>query len=167
MTLQSALHGEAELAVPFQGQLSGLITATPTAVVNLLVTATATGTASLVDHFTLLACETVNPLTGETAGGTLTITAANGDQLIANYSGFLTLNASDTISWQLDAVINSQESTGRFAGAVGGFTMIGQMALPEGGGLVGPYTEIWQGSIVLQPHAAASPAARSRATGAG
>jgi hypothetical protein len=62
----------------------------------------------------------VRPVTG---AGTYTFTAANGDQLVADHTGFSALVAPGLVLITENAIIDPNRSTGRFAGAEGTFTV--------------------------------------------
>ena len=83
-----------------------------------------TGQATLLGTFELVVESTVNfgarPVIG---AGTYTFTAANGDRLVADHSGFSTLVAPGSVLITERAVVDPDRSTGRFAGAEGTFTV--------------------------------------------
>jgi hypothetical protein len=60
------------------------------------------------------------PVTGE---GTYRFTAANGDTLIADFTGFSALVRPGLVLITEHAIIDPDRSTGRFAGATGEFTV--------------------------------------------
>ena len=75
-------------------------------------------------HFTLVIEATVDfgsrPVTGS---GTYTFSAANGDQIVAEHTGFSALVEPGTVLITEQATIDPDRSTGRFAGAHGSFTV--------------------------------------------
>ena len=58
-----------------------------------------------------------------TAAGTLTFTAANGDELVADFTGSSQLVVPGLVLITEHATIDPDRSTGRFAGATGEFTI--------------------------------------------
>jgi len=77
------------------------------------------GTATHLGRFTgRLTAE----VTGNTATGTFTFTAANGDQLSGTFVGEGVFMPPDTVTRTEIATI--ENGTGRFAGATGKFTMV-------------------------------------------
>ena len=106
--------------VPFNGTLEGRLTVSiplePPLVSNLNE---ATGTATQLGRFTLEIPHIVNTMT-RIATGTYEFTAANGDTLVATFTGQATVVSPGVLSVLDTATI--REGTGRFAGAIGSFT---------------------------------------------
>jgi hypothetical protein len=108
----------------------------------------AEGQATHLGQFELVIEATVNfgarPVTG---AGTYTFTAANGDRLVADHTGFSALVVPGTVLITEYAVIDANRSTGRFAGAEGTFTVerLADAATGVGGLTVGPF----EGTISL------------------
>lgn len=104
-------------AVPFNGRFGGPQTVTvtfPTASVQ----ASVAGTATHLGRFTMELPHTVNLLTSA-ASGVATLTAANGDEIIASFTGQAQIGPIVSIVEQ--ATVTG--GTGRFAGATGSFTI--------------------------------------------
>ena len=84
----------------------------------------AEGQATQLGQFELVIEATVNfgsrPVTG---AGTYTFTAANGDRLVADHTGFSALVGPGIVLITEHAIIDPNRSTGRFAGAEGTFTV--------------------------------------------
>jgi hypothetical protein len=106
--------------VPFKGSLEGDVTVTPLAPPLVSVDVEATGTATLLGHFTLDIPHVVNRAT-MTATGSYEFTAANGDTLTADFTGTATPIAPGVLYIEETATITG--GTGRFAGASGSFTV--------------------------------------------
>ena len=106
--------------VPFNGTLEGRLTVSiplqPPLLSNLNE---ATGTATQLGRFTLEIPHIVNTMT-RIAIGTYEFTAANGDTLVATFTGQATVVSPGVLSVLDRATI--REGTGRFAGAIGTFT---------------------------------------------
>ena len=106
--------------VPFNGTLEGRLTVSiplqPPLLSNLNE---ATGTATQLGRFTLEIPHIVNTMT-RIAIGTYEFTAANGDTLVATFTGQATVVSPGVLSVLDTATIS--EGTGRFAGAIGSFT---------------------------------------------
>jgi hypothetical protein len=106
--------------VPFNGTLEGRLTSSiplqPPLLSNLNE---ATGTATQLGRFTLEIPHIVNTMT-RIAIGTYEFTAANGDTLVATFTGQATVVAPGVLSVLDTATISG--GTGRFAGAIGSFT---------------------------------------------
>jgi len=105
--------------VPFKGTLAGTVTVTPLNPPIASVIIEATGDATHLGHFTLVAPHVVNQalLVGT---GTYVFTAANGDTLTADFTGTATLLAPGVLSTAETGTITG--GTGRFEGATGTFT---------------------------------------------
>jgi hypothetical protein len=106
-------------SLPLRGTLEGLLTSsvvTPPFVTNLTE---GTGHATHLGRFTLEIPHVVN-MTTRIATGTYEFTAANGDTLVASYTGLAT-----PITGGLSVVDSATITfgTGRFAGATGSFTV--------------------------------------------
>jgi hypothetical protein len=107
--------------VPFKGSLEGDVTHTPVDPQTDYVVVEATGTATQLGRFAVTVPHLVD-LPTRTAAGYYEFTAANGDKLIAWFTG----QASPTetpgvIAIVETATIDPDHSTGRFAGATGNF----------------------------------------------
>jgi hypothetical protein len=114
----AAPSGSAADAVPFNGRFDGTQTVTPLTPPLASVETNVTGTATHLGRFTMALPHTVNFAT-RAAQGTCTIVAANGDTLVASFTGQAQLGAIVSIVEQ--ATITG--GTGRFAGATGRFTI--------------------------------------------
>jgi hypothetical protein len=117
-------RGGAEL--PFRGSFAGTSAATvncpPTCPpTTLTITASSTGEATHLGHFTLAAVETVS-LATKSGTGTYAFTAANGDQLFTTTAGGEDGFTPPNIS-RVTQVATVNGGTGRFAGATGTFTI--------------------------------------------
>ncbi len=114
------------------------------------------GHALQLGHFTLVIEATVNfgsrPVTGS---GTYTFTTANGDQLVADHTGFSALVEPGTVLITEQATIDPDRSTGRFAGAQGTFTVkrLADAATGVGGVTVGTF----EGKLSLRTGGRATP----------
>ena len=111
--------------VPFKGRLEGRhVSRTPLVPPLVFDVFELTGQATQLGQFELLIEVVVDfgtrPVTGV---GTLTFTAANGDTLVANATGFSALIAPGLVLITEQALIDPDGSTGRFAGATGTFTI--------------------------------------------
>ena len=111
--------------VPFKGTLDGLhVSRTPLAPPFVFDRFEAEGQATQLGQFALVIESTVNfgvrPVTG---AGTYTFTAANGDQLVADQTGFSALVEPGIVLITEHAAIDPSRSTGRFTGAKGTFTV--------------------------------------------
>lgn len=111
--------------LPFKGTLEGRhISRTPVAPPVVFDRFEAKGQATQLGMFELVIEATVDfgvrPVTG---AGTYTFTAANGDQLVADHTGFSALVAPGLVLITENAIIDPNRSTGRFAGAEGTFTV--------------------------------------------
>lgn len=108
-----AAHG-----VPFKSRFEGTQTVTPLSPPLASVEMHGTGNGTLLGRFTIELPHTVNFATSS-AQGTCTIVAANGDTLVADFTG--QAQVGPTISIVEQATITG--GTGRFAGATGSFTI--------------------------------------------
>lgn len=122
-----ALAGRATEAgpVPFKGTLEGLhVSRTPLDPPFVHDRFEAEGQATQLGQFDLVIEATVDfgsrPVTG---AGTYTFTAANGDELVADHTGFSALVGPGIVMITEDAIIDPNRSTGRFSGAEGTFTV--------------------------------------------
>ena len=111
--------------LPFKGTLEGRhISRTPLDPPFVFDRFEAEGQATQLGRFELVIEATVNfgarPVTG---AGTYTFTAANGDRLVADHTGFSALVEPGIVLITEHAVIDPNRSTGRFAGAEGTFTV--------------------------------------------
>jgi hypothetical protein len=103
------LTATAAQPVPFQGRADVSITSVVDTLPIRVLTASATGEATHLGRFTRTETLTINLLTG-TFTGSLTFTAANGDQLKADIAGHFTSPTGD-----------SAEGTYAFTGGTGRF----------------------------------------------
>ncbi|MFL5925479.1 MAG: hypothetical protein ACJ77E_00895 [Gaiellaceae bacterium] len=136
-------------SLPFKGTLEGRhISRTPLDPPFVLDRFEAVGQATQLGHFALVIEATVDfgsrPVTG---AGTYTFTAANGDQLVADVTGFSALVRPGIVLITEHAIVDPNRSTGRFAGAEGAFTVerLADAATGVGGLTVGPF----EGTISL------------------
>jgi hypothetical protein len=146
-----AMAGRATEAepVPFKGTLEGLhVSRTPLDPPFVNDRFEAEGQATQLGQFELVIEATVDfgsrPVTG---AGTYTFTAANGDQLVADHTGFSALVGPGIVLITEHAIIDPNRSTGRFAGAEGTFTVerLADAATGVGGLTVGTF----EGTISL------------------
>jgi hypothetical protein len=112
-------------SVPFKGALEGRhVSRTPLDPPFVFDRFETEGQATQLGRFELVIEATVNfaarPVTG---AGTYTFTAANGDRLVADHTGFSALVVPGVVLITEHAVIDPNRSTGRFAGAEGTFTV--------------------------------------------
>lgn len=129
----SASFGLGAEAVPFHGRFGGSQTVTvtfPTASVE----ASVSGTASHLGRFTMELPHTVNLMTSS-ASGTATLVAANGDMIVASFTGQAQVGPIVSIVEQ--ATVTG--GTGRFAGAAGSFT-ISRVFDPAAGTTTGSFS---------------------------
>ena len=111
-------HGQ---MVPFKGSLGGVVTHEPVDPVTDSVLVEATGTATQLGKFAVEIPHLVN-LPTRTAAGYYEFTAANGDTLFALFTGKASLTTTPGVIAIVEiAIIDPDRSTGRFAGATGGF----------------------------------------------
>jgi hypothetical protein len=82
-----------------------------------------------------------------TAAGTFTFTAASGDEIVADFTGSSRLVVPGLVLITENAVIDSNRSTGRFAGATGAFTL--QRLADAATGVTGVTTGSFAGTISL------------------
>lgn len=154
---QAGLAGQPAAAdsLPFKGMLEGRhISRTPLDPPLVFDRFEAQGQATQLGQFELVIEATVDfgprPVTGV---GTYTFTAANGDQLVADHAGSSALVRPGLVLITEHAIIDSDRSTGRFAGAAGVFTVerLADAATGVGGLTVGTV----EGTISL--HGSANP----------
>lgn len=112
-------------AVPFKGCFVGALTSrTPIVPPVFEDRFDISGHATHLGEFDLVIDAIVEfgniPVTGE---GTYTFTAANGDILVAQFTGHSALVQPGLVLITEEATIDPELSTGRFAGATGGFTV--------------------------------------------
>ena len=145
-------HAGSEAAdlVPFKGTLEGRhISRTPLNPPIVFDRFQIAGEATQLGQFELVVEATVDfgsrPVTG---AGTYTFTAANGDQLVANHTGFSTLVGPGSVLITEHAIIDPNHSTGRFAGASG--TFIAQRLADAATGVGGLTVGTFDGTISLQ-----------------
>jgi len=135
--------------LPFKGTLEGRhISRTPVVPPVVFDRFEAEGQATHLGRFELVIEATVDfgsrPVTG---AGTYTFTAANGDKLVADHTGFSALVGPGVVLITEHAVVDPNRSTGRFAGAEGTFTVerLADAATGVGGVTVGTF----EGTISL------------------
>jgi hypothetical protein len=112
-------------SLPFKGTLEGHhVSRTPLAPPFVFDRFEAEGQATHLGQFELVIEATVNfgsrPVTG---AGTYTFTAANGDKLVADHTGFSALVGPGVVLITEHAIVDPDRSTGRFARAQGTFTV--------------------------------------------
>jgi hypothetical protein len=129
--------------LPFKGTVEGRhVSRTPLAPPFVFDRFETEGQATQLGRFALVIEATVNfgarPVTG---AGTYTFTAANGDRLVADHTGFSALVGPGSVLITEHAVIDPSRSTGRFAGAEGTFTVerLADAATGVGGLTVGTF----------------------------
>jgi hypothetical protein len=120
-----ATESAAAQVLPFKGKLEGRhASRTPLAPPFVFDRFEAGGQATQLGQFALVIEATVNfgvrPVTG---AGTYTFTAANGDRLVGDHTGFSARVEPGIVLITEHAVIDPGRSTGRFAGATGSFTV--------------------------------------------
>jgi len=147
----SGLAGQVAAAdsLPFKGTLEGRhISRTPLDPPFVFDRFETGGQATQLGQFELVIEATVNFGARPVAGaGTYTFTAANGDQLAADHTGFSALVGPGIVLITEHAIIDPDRSTGRFAGAEGTFTVerLADAATGVGGLTVGTF----EGTISL------------------
>ncbi len=151
IVLVSGLAGAAQAAepLPFKGTLEGRhVSRTPLDPPRFFDVFQATGQATHLGQFELVIETVVNfgtrPPTGE---GTLTFTAANGDTLVADITGFSALVEPGVVLITEHAIIDPERSTGRFAGATGTFTI--ERLADAATGVTGVTVGSFEGTISL------------------
>lgn len=151
IVLVSGLAGAAQAAepLPFKGTLEGRhVSRTPLDPPRFFDVFQATGQATHLGQFELV-IETIvdfgtRPPTGE---GTVTFTAANGDTLVADITGFSALVEPGVVLITEHAIIDPERSTGRFAGATGTFTI--ERLADAATGVTGVTVGSFEGTISL------------------
>jgi hypothetical protein len=115
----------AEEQVPFKGTLEGLhVSRTPIDSGVVFDRFEVTGQATQLGKYELVIEAVVDFRTlPPTAEGTMTFTAANGDTLVAGFTGSSALVVPGLVLITELATIDPENSTGRFAGAIGTFTL--------------------------------------------
>ena len=108
--------------LPFHGTLAGIATVTPLDPPVVAVRIEATGTATHIGRFTLVAPHTVNQAT-LTAIGTYLITAANGDTITANLAGTAAMVSPPNVL-RITETATVTGGTGRFTGATGSIQVV-------------------------------------------
>ena len=110
-------------AVPFKGRLDGVVIRTPLNPTTLKVNIAATGNATHLGAYQATVPHLVNTaVTPRTAAGQYVFVAANGDRLVANFTGVSGPTPTPGVFAITElAVFDPVASTGRFAGATGGF----------------------------------------------
>ena len=103
--------------VPFRGTLAGTATVTPLSPPIVAVRIDASGSATHLGRFTLVAPHTVNQAT-LVGIGTYLITAANGDTITADLAGTAQMVAPPNVL-AITETATVTGGTGRFAGATG------------------------------------------------
>jgi hypothetical protein len=136
-------------SLPFKGTLEGRhISRTPLDPPFVFDRFEAEGQATQLGQFELVIEATVDfgsrPVTG---AGTYTFTAANGDKLVADHTGFSALVEPGIVLITEHAMFDPDRSTGRFVGAEGTFTVerLADAATGVGGLTVGSF----EGTISL------------------
>jgi len=121
-----SLGATSAAAVPFRGRLSGDFTFTPEAPPSTFATVAFTtvgGEATHLGQFTIQAPHRVNLATlPAQASGTFILTAANGDTVIATFTGLGTPTSSPGV-FSIVETATITGGTGRFAGATGSFVV--------------------------------------------
>jgi hypothetical protein len=105
--------------VPFKGSLEGVVTRSPLDPPYVAVLVEATGTATHLGYFALDAPHVVNTAT-RVAMGSYEFTAANGDTVYADFTGYATATAIPGVLYILETATITG-GTGRFAQANGSF----------------------------------------------
>jgi hypothetical protein len=111
--------------LPFKGSFEGLhVSRTPIVPPTFFDLFEVAGQATHLGQFELMIEAVVDfgvrPVTGE---GAHTFTAANGDLLVAEFTGFSALVVPGVVLITEHAIIDPDRSTGRFAGATGTFAV--------------------------------------------
>jgi hypothetical protein len=136
--------------LPFEGRLEGRhVSRTPLDPPLVYDVFELTGQATQLGQFELVIEAVVDfsafPVTGV---GTLTFTAANGDRVIADATGSSRLLAPGLVLITEHAIIDPDRSTGRFAGAMGTFTVERQADAATG--VTGVTSGSFEGTISLR-----------------
>ena len=135
--------------VPFRGSMEGRhVSRTPLDPPLAFDVFELTGTATQLGKFYLTIEALVDfgtrPVTAE---GTLNFTAANGDTLVANFTGFSALVKPGLVLITEHAIIDPDLSTGRFAGATGEVTV--ERLADAATGVTGVTIGSFEGTIYL------------------
>ena len=135
--------------VPFKGSMEGVhVSRTPIGPALFFDVFELTGEATQLGQFDLLIESIVDfgmrPPTGE---GTFTFIAANGDQLVADQTGFSALVVPGLVLITENATIDPVLSTGRFAGATGTFKV--ERLADAATGVTGVTAGSFEGTISL------------------
>lgn len=135
--------------LPFKGSFEGLhVSRTPLDPPRVFDVFEVTGQATQLGKFELVIEAVANfgtrPVTGV---GTVTFTAANGDTLVADFTGFSALVKPGLVLITERAVIDPERSTGRFAGATGTFTI--ERLADAATGVTGVTVGSFEGTISL------------------
>jgi hypothetical protein len=111
--------------VPFKGRMEGIhVSRTPIVPPVVFDVFETTGNATHLGRFDLVIEAVVDFGTlPPTAEGTMTFTAANGDTIVAHFTGSSALVEPGLVLITEHATIDPDNSTGRFAGATGSFTL--------------------------------------------
>jgi hypothetical protein len=144
--------GLAGESVPFKGRLEGVhASRTPIVPPTFFDVFEVTGQATQLGRFDLVIEAVVDfgvrPVTAE---GTHTFTAANGDVLVADFTGFSALVVPGLVLITEHATIDPDRSTGRFAGATGTFTI--ERLADAATGVTGVTIGSFEGTISLVDH---------------
>ena len=105
--------------VPFKGSLQGVVTITPINPPIVFVLVEGTGKATHLGEFTVQVPHIVNR-SDNTAIGSYEFTAANGDTLIADFTGQATPTSTPGVLY-IEETATITGGTGRFAHATGSF----------------------------------------------
>jgi hypothetical protein len=118
-------QASAKSPVPFKGTLEGrLVNRTPVNPPVVFDIFEIAGNATHLGKYTLVIEAVVNFGTlPPTAAGLFTFTAANGDTVVADFTGSSALVVPGLVLITEHAIIDPDRSTGRFAGATGTFTV--------------------------------------------
>lgn len=149
ISAQFAGPSQANEPLPFQGSFEGRhVSRLPIAPPKFFDVFEVAGQATHLGQFDLVIEAHVDfgarPVT---AVGTHTFSAANGDVLVADFTGFSTLVVPGLVLITEHAVIDPDRSTGRFAGAVGAFTV--ERLADAATGVNGVTSGSFEGSISL------------------
>ena len=113
--------------VPFKGTVSGGFTSTPPVACNSTVTISAGGQATHLGNYTWESTHNVNVCSSPfvVTGGSVTLTAANGDQLYGTYTGTSHfIDATPVLAFDITITITG--GTGRFENATGTIEVTGE-----------------------------------------
>jgi hypothetical protein len=147
----SRTQAQGAVQLPFRGTFTGedrgVLNCPPTCPpTTLRVTGKDTGEATHLGHFTAI-YEDVVYIPATTGTGTLTFTAANGDELFTTYEGGQTEFVPPNLS-TLTLVATITGGTGRFAAATGTFTIIRILVVDFATG-IGTESGSFEGQISL------------------